>query len=101
MRTSSDSFPIVVTLAAFVLMFLAQTSYERLVDAWMAQHLEPWIGATAAQVAERFLAVAIAGSASLYIVGGLYFYLRRNLAAQSGPIQHGSSRQTVPDSRPA
>jgi hypothetical protein len=27
MRTSSDSFPIVLTLAAFVLMFLGQSTY--------------------------------------------------------------------------
>jgi hypothetical protein len=95
MRTSSDSVPIVLTPAAFVLMLLGQTSYERLLDAWMVKYLEPWIGATAAPVAERCLAVAVADSASLYIVGGLYFYLRRNLAAQSGPLPRGSSRQTV------
>ena len=34
MRTSSsDSFPIVLALAAFVLMFLGQSTYERLLAA--------------------------------------------------------------------
>jgi hypothetical protein len=59
MRTSSDRFPIVLTLAAFVLMFLGQASYERLVDALIVGRLAPWLSAAEAQVVERFSAVAV------------------------------------------
>jgi hypothetical protein len=84
-RRSSDSFPIILTLAAFVLMFLGQASYERLADGWMAQRLEPWLGAPAAELIERFFTVALAGAGALYVVGGLYFYARREFAAPSRP----------------
>jgi hypothetical protein len=85
MRRSSDSFPIILTLAAFVLMFLGQASYERLADGWMAQRLEPRLGAPAAELVERFFTVGLAGALSLYVVGGLYFFARREFAAPSRP----------------
>jgi hypothetical protein len=90
MRTSSDSFPIVLALAAFVLMFLGQSTYERLVDAWIVGQLGPWLGMTAAEVVERFSAVAVAGAISLYVTVGLYFYLQREFAGQSARMQNGS-----------
>src|SRR5450755_2405508 len=83
MRTSSDSFPIVLALAAFVLMFLGQSTYERLVDAWIVGQLAPRLGVTQAEVVERFSAVALAAAVSLYVTGGLYFYLRREFARRS------------------
>jgi hypothetical protein len=83
MRTSSDRLPIVLTLTAFVLMFLGQSSYQRLLEAWMVEQLEPWLGAAQAQVAERFSAVAVAGALSLYVTGGLYLRLRREFAGRS------------------
>jgi hypothetical protein len=90
MRTSSDSFPIILTLTAFVLMFLGQSAYERLVDAWVAEQLEPWLGATAAEVAERFSAVAVAGIVSVGITAGLYCYLRREFVRQFERMSQGS-----------
>lgn len=94
MRKTSDSFPIVLALAAFVLMFLGQASYERLADGWMAQQLEPRLGAAAAALVERFFTVALAGAVALYVVAGLYFYLRRAFAAQSRPAQpHAETKQ--------
>jgi hypothetical protein len=90
MRTSSDSFPIVVALAAFVLMFLGQAAYERLVEAWILGQLAPWLGATEAEVVERFSAMAVAGTASLYVTGGLYFYLRREFDRQLAQTATGS-----------
>ena len=96
MRTSSDSFPIVLALAAFVLMFLGQSTYERLVDAWIVGQLEPWLGGTRAEVVERLSAVAVAGAISLYVTGGLYFYLRREFAGQSARMSDGSIKQPSP-----
>jgi hypothetical protein len=96
MRTSSDRFPIVLTLAAFVLMFLGQASYERLVDALIVGRLAPWLGATEAQVVERFSAVAVAGAISLYVTTALYFYLRREFDRQSARVSNGSRRQAAP-----
>jgi hypothetical protein len=93
MRTSSDSFPIVLALAAFVLMFLGQSTYERLVDAWIAPQLAPWLGGMEAQLVERLSAVAVAGAVSLYVTGGLYFYLRRQFARQSARTANGSIKQ--------
>jgi hypothetical protein len=90
MRTSSDSFPIVVALAAFVLMFIGQAAYERLVEAWILGQLEPWLGTTEAEVVERFSAMAVAGTVSLYVTGGLYFYLRREFDRQSAQTATGS-----------
>jgi hypothetical protein len=89
MRTSSDSFPIVLTLAAFVLMFLGQSTYERLLDAWIVEQLAPWLGATRAEAVERLSAVAVAGAMSLYVTGGLYCYLRRQFARQSARAPNG------------
>jgi hypothetical protein len=86
MRTSSDSFPIVLTLAAFVLMCLGQSTYERLVDAWIVGQLAPWLGATQAEAVERLSAVAVAGAMSLYVTAGLYVYLRRQFARQSAQM---------------
>jgi hypothetical protein len=83
MRRSSDSFPIVLALAAFVLMFLGQASYQRLADGWMAQRLEPWVDPAAAELIERFFTVAVAGIVAFSIIGGLYFHLRRQFAASS------------------
>jgi hypothetical protein len=91
MRKTPDSFPIVLALAAFVLMFLGQASYERLADGWMAQRLEPRLGAAAAELVERFFTVALAGAVALYVVGGLYFYLRRAFAAQSRAAPPGAA----------
>jgi hypothetical protein len=93
MRTSSDRVPIVLTLTAFVLMFLGQSAYERLVDAWIARQLEPWLGVTRAEVVERFSAMAAAGAISLYVTAGLYLYLRRQFARQAAPIPNGSITQ--------
>jgi hypothetical protein len=93
MRRSSDSFPVVLTLAAFVLMFLGQSTYERLADAWIVGQLEPWLGMTGAEAAERFSAVAVAGAMSLYVTGGLYFYLRRQFAGQSARMPDGSIKR--------
>jgi hypothetical protein len=96
MRTSSDSFPIILALAAFVLMFLGQSTYERLVDAWVVEHLEPWLGETGAEAVERFSAVALAAAMSLYVTGGLYFYLRRQFAGQPARTSNGSIKQAGP-----
>jgi hypothetical protein len=96
MRTSSDSFPIVLTLAAFVLMSLGQSGYERLLDAWIVGQLEPWLGVTAAEAVERFSAVAAAGAMSLYVTGGLYSYLRREFAGQTARASNGSFKQASP-----
>jgi hypothetical protein len=95
MRTSSDSFPIVLTLGAFVLMFLGQSTYERLVDAWIVQQLEPRLGLTETEVVERFSAVAVAAVMSLYVTGGLYFYLRREFARQSARMSNGPIKQAA------
>jgi hypothetical protein len=93
MRKSSDSFPIILALAAFVLMFLGQSTYERLLDAWIVEQLEPWLGTTEAEMVERFSALTIAGAISLYVIGGLYFYLRREFAGQLARSSNGSIRQ--------
>ena len=82
MRTSSDSFPIVLALAAFVLMFLGQSTYQMLVEGWLVQQVTPWLGGIEAQVVERLSAVAVAGTLSLYVTGALYFRLRREFARQ-------------------
>ena len=95
MRTSSDSFPIVLALAAFVLMFLGQSTYERLVDAWIVGQLAPRLGATQAEMVERFSAVVLAAAVSLYVTGGLYFYLRRDLARRSARMPHESIKQAA------
>src|ERR1700722_12296850 len=96
MRTSSDSFPIVLTLVAFVLMFLGQSTFERLFDAWIAGELEPWLGEAPAQVIERLSAVAVAGAISLYVTGGLYFHLRREFAGQSAPSPDAAVKPAPP-----
>jgi hypothetical protein len=93
MRTTSDSFPIVVALSAFVLMFLGQSTYEMLVEGWLVQQIAPWLGGLEAEVVERLSAVALAGAGSLYVTGGLYFYLRRQLARQSTETTKGSARR--------
>jgi hypothetical protein len=99
MRTSSDSFPIVLALAAFVLMFLGLSGYEMLVEGWVARQIAPWLGGIEAEVAERLAAVAVAGAVSLYVTGGLYFYVRRELARQSAQAAHGPTRQPAPPRR--
>jgi len=96
MRTSSDSFPIVLALAAFVLMFLGLSGYEMLVEGWVAQQIAPWLGGIEAEVVERLAAVAVAGAVALYVTGGLYFYLRRELARQSAQAANGPTRPPAP-----
>ena len=85
MRTS-DSFPVVLALAAFVLMFLGQSSYERLLDAWVVGHVAPRFGGIAAELLERLSAVAVAAAFALCVTGGLYFHLRREFAGAMGSI---------------
>jgi hypothetical protein len=99
MRTSSDSFPIVLALAAFVLMFLGLSGYEMLVEGWVAPQIAPWLGGIEAEVVERLAAVAVAGAVSLYVTGGLYFYLRRELARQSAQGANGPTRPPAPPRR--
>jgi hypothetical protein len=94
MRTSSDSFPIALALAAFVLMFLGQSTYQMLVEGWLVQQLTPWLGGIEAQVVERLSAVAVAGTLSLYVTGALYFHLRREFARQlAQPADASSARR--------
>jgi hypothetical protein len=95
-RKTSDSFPIVLTLAAFVLMFLGQATYQQFADGWLAEQLEPQLGALAAQWVERFLTVAVAGAVSLYVVVGLYFYAQREFAAPSRPTRDRPRRRAAP-----
>jgi hypothetical protein len=76
-------------------MFLGQASYERLADGWMAQGPEPQLGAAAAALVERFFTVALAGAIALYVVGGLYFYLRCAFAAPSRPAPEQPRRQAA------
>jgi hypothetical protein len=85
MRTSSDSFPIVLALVAFVLMFLGQSTYQMLVEGWLVRQVTPWLGGMEAQVVERLSAVAVAGTLALYVIGALYFHLRREFARQLAP----------------
>jgi hypothetical protein len=92
MRTPSDGFPIALALAAFVLMFLGQSTYEMLVEGWVAQHLAPWLSGIEAQLVERLAAVAVAATLSLYVTAALYFYLRREFARQA----KGSRQQPAP-----
>jgi hypothetical protein len=99
MRTSSDGFPIVLALAAFVLMFLGQSTYEMLVEGWVAQQIAPWLGGLGAEVVQRLAAVAVAGAVSLYVTGGLYCYLRRQFARQAAHMANGSTRPQVPPRR--
>jgi hypothetical protein len=96
MRTSSDSFPIVLALAAFVLMFLGQSTYEMLVGAWIAGQIEPWLGGMEARLVERLSAVVVAGALSLYVTGGLYFHLRREFARGSARTTNGSLKPPSP-----
>src|SRR5258708_25246989 len=84
-RRSSDSFPIILTLAAFVLMFLGQAGYERLADGWMAQRLEPWLGAPAARFVGRVFTVPPPRPRPLYILGGAFFFSPREIAPPSPP----------------
>jgi len=95
MRTS-DSFPVGLALTAFVLMFLGQSTYERLLAAWIVGHVAPRFGGIAAEVVERFSAVAVAGALALYVTGGLYFHLRREFAAQSAAKSNGSIDPAAP-----
>jgi hypothetical protein len=95
MRTS-DSFPVVLALAAFVLMFLGQSTYERLLDAWIVGHVAPLFGGIAAELVERLSAVAVAGAFALYVTGGLYFHLRREFAEQSA----GKSSRSISPAAP-
>jgi hypothetical protein len=90
MRTS-DSFPVVLALAAFVLMFLGQSTYERLLDAWIVAHVAPRFGGIAAEVVERLSAVTVAAAFALYVTGGLYFHLRREFAASMASINPAAS----------
>jgi hypothetical protein len=92
MRTSSDGFPIALALAAFVLMFLGQSTYEMLVEGWVAQHIAPWLGGIAAEAVERLSAVAVAGTLALSVTAALYLYLRRDFARQAARMANGSSR---------
>jgi hypothetical protein len=93
MRTSSDSVPVVLALAVFVLMFLGLSGYEMLVKGWVARQIAPWLGGIEAEVVERLAAVAVAGALSLFVIGGLYVYLRRELARQSVRAANGPTRQ--------
>ena len=94
MRTSSDSVPIALILTAFVLMFIGEASYERLAEAWLLARIEPWLGAGAAEVVERFAALAVAGAISLYVTAALYLHLRRQFASESA--QAGGSPARPP-----
>jgi hypothetical protein len=96
MRASSDGFPIALGLAAFVLMFLGQSTYEMLVAGWVAQHIAPWLGGIEAEVVDRLAAVAVSGALSLYVTAGLYFYLRREFARQAARTANGPTKPPAP-----
>jgi len=83
MRTSSDSFPVALTLTAFVLMFLGQSASEHVAEAWVVGLLEPWLGASAALVVERLLALMLAAGIALYAVAALYSRAQREFVAQA------------------
>jgi hypothetical protein len=95
MRTSSDSVPIVLILTTFALMFIGETSYERLTEAWLLAHIEPWLGAGAAEVAERFSAFAVAGILSLSVTAALYIHLRRQFARAAAQLANGSPARAL------
>ena len=86
MRTSSDSVPIALILSAFALMFIGETSYERLAEAWLLEHIEPWLSTAAAEVVERFSALAVAGALALCVTAALYLHLRRQFAREAAQL---------------
>jgi hypothetical protein len=93
MRTSSDSFPVALTLTAFVLMFLGQSALERVAEAWAVDALEPWLGAVPALVAVRLFEVLLAAAIALYAVVALYFRAQRELTAQAAQSADASTRR--------
>jgi hypothetical protein len=80
MRRSSDRLPIVLTLAAFVLLFIAESANERLAEGWVLTQIEPWVSDAAGELLERFLALALAGLLILYVLWTVYRYARREFA---------------------
>jgi hypothetical protein len=97
-RTSPDSVPIVLILSAFVLMFVGETTYERLAEAFILERIKPWLGAGAAQVVERFFALAVAGALSLGVIAALYLHLRRQFArAAAQPANRSPPRRPQRD----
>jgi hypothetical protein len=95
MWNSSDSFPVALTLTAFVLMFLGQAGLERLAEAWMVDALAPLIGESAALMAIRLIIVMLAAGIALYAVIGLYFRAQRELGAQSASAAENTRRQAL------
>ncbi len=89
MRNSPDSIPVVLVLTAFVLMFLGETSYQRLAETWILVRIEPYLSASEAEWAERFSALAVAGLLSLWVTAGLYLHLRRRFAQQLARVAAG------------
>jgi hypothetical protein len=83
MRKSSDGFPIVVTLVAFVLMFLGRAVYERLAYDWIMRQLAPWIDAAQAQLIERISAIAVPAAIALLVMRGFYLYARLEFIRQA------------------
>jgi hypothetical protein len=60
------------------------------------RQIEPWLGSTAAEVVERLSATAAAAALALYVTGGLYRYLQRELAAQLAGMSNGSIGPATP-----
>jgi hypothetical protein len=69
-RATSDTFPVVLTLAAFVLMILGQSAYERMAEAWVVMALAPWLGADAAT---RFAGLSSAAGPAPHFCAGLKY----------------------------
>ncbi|HLH96884.1 MAG TPA: hypothetical protein VKW08_17370 [Xanthobacteraceae bacterium] len=98
MRATSDSFPVALTLTAFVLMFLGQSTYEQVAEAWIIAALDPWLGGAAALLAERLVAVTLTAGIAVCAVSALYFRALRELGAAQAPRNADSA--TKPDVRP-
>jgi hypothetical protein len=97
MRKSSDGFPIVVTLVAFVLMFLGQDVYQRLAYDWITRQLERWTGAAQAELVERISAIAVPAVVALLVIRGFYVYAKREFTRQAERAAHRTKKAAWED----
>jgi hypothetical protein len=97
MRKSSDGFPIVVTLVAFVLMFLGQDVYERLAFDWIMRQLAPRMGPAQAELVERVSAIALPALVALLVIRGFYLYAMREFTRQAERAAHRTKKSAWED----
>ena len=81
-KPSSESFPLVVVITIWALVYVGKNIFDNLLHAWLMDQLGRHVGISAAEVIAGIFSITLPLLAAIAIVVGFHFYLKRELTRQ-------------------